>query len=307
MRSWRLLPAAALLAGSTGCAQPEEFSSELQAPEAGSRTRGDVELPDGRRVAVYSTDGRTYVEQHYHPARRGWTAPEVLFDAQTRCGGPVDLVARGGSVAGHVSCPSRASDPALGYAVASGNLRGWDVAGVGAIAGTNALSANGRHAVYWQRSGDGYDVYRWQQGTGFDHLTMDPPAPDPAAALDVVQTGRTFPESPMPFGTAWFADNDGGIVSVDVRAWEGGTADDPALDECWVEVFTAEPGGDSFRREFAGRADVLDYCGANTVRRTATGGFRVHVTQVPENRSRDYDLVRHGDEWSMVPAVNGGG
>lgn len=287
-----------------GCAQPEEFSSELSAPAEGSSRRGDVTLPDGRRVVVYSPDGRRYVEQHYDPVRRAWTAPDELFDAGERCTGPVELATRGGTVAGRVYCGDLASVPGASFAMATGDLRTWDVADLGQIEGVNQLSANGAHAVYWRHDGGGaYDVFRWDEGEGFDELTMYPPAPSPEAALVVVPSGQTFPEEPMPFGSAWFADNDGGVTSVDVRAWDTGRSADPVPGECWIEVFRADPGDDGFTREFAGSADVPEYCGTNEVERTTDGGFRVHVVQVPASRSRDYDLVPAGDGWEMHPSA----
>lgn len=287
-----------------GCAQPEEFSSELSAPAEGSSRRGDVTLPDGRRVVVYSPDGRRYVEQHYDPVRRAWTAPDELFDAGERCTGPVELATRGGTVAGRVYCGDLASVPGASFAMATGDLRTWDVADLGQIEGVNQLSANGAHAVYWRHDGGGaYDVFRWDEGEGFDELTMYPPAPSPEAALVVVPSGQTFPEEPMPFGSAWFADNDGGVTSVDVRAWDTGRSADPVPGECWIEVFRADPGDDGFTREFAGSADVPDYCGTNEVERTTDGGFRVHVVQVPASRSRDYELVPSGDGWEMHPSA----
>lgn len=90
-----------------------------------------LELPDGRKVAMYYATGKGLAEQHYSPDEKSWTEPQIIYDTKTDPCQGIALDEEDGTVAVTADWALYCYDgepPNESLAgVATGDLTDWDV------------------------------------------------------------------------------------------------------------------------------------------------------------------------------------
>ena len=175
--------AAALLVGcgsdSDGAGDSSTYGAELQHSDFDPDNADDynalLELPDGRKVAMFYDTGKGLAEQHYSPEADAWTAPEIIYETdQDPCQG-ISIVADGGTVAVTADWALYCYDgepPNESIAgVATGDLTDWETDLTEGFDGWASvrLSDSGTEAV-WTYHGS---RLTWTTDGGFDKELED--------------------------------------------------------------------------------------------------------------------------------------
>ncbi|MFE2416287.1 hypothetical protein [Streptomyces hokutonensis] len=157
-------------------APPEStvYTSELQKsdlPWSGSPSpySAEVKLGDGRRVALHYRRGEGFVEQHYSPRARAWTAPTVVYRTTTDACQGIQLRTRNGTVAAIADFGTYCYDgepPTESLAVVGvGDLTDWSVHVTKDFDGWEraSVSDDGQRVVFGRDT-----ILRWSRTKGFE-------------------------------------------------------------------------------------------------------------------------------------------
>ena len=170
--------AAALLVGcgsdSDGAGDSSTYGAELQHSDFDPDNADDynalLELPDGRKVAMFYDTGKGLAEQHYSPEEKSWTEPELIYETDTDPCQGIHLDEADGTVAVTADWALYCYDgepPNESLAgVATGDLTEWDTDLTEGFDGWSEpkVDKDGSGVVWFYHSAR----LSWTEGEGFE-------------------------------------------------------------------------------------------------------------------------------------------
>ncbi|WP_103954535.1 hypothetical protein [Nonomuraea solani] len=141
--------------------------SDIRWHGEGDPFNAEVELADGRRVAMHYRRGKGLFEQHYSPRARRWTEPRLVYRTKTEACQGIELRAFDGTVAAIADFGRYCADgePPMESiaAVGTGDLSTWDHHLTRSFDGWEKISGRAG-TVTFER---GSSSLRWTRNGGF--------------------------------------------------------------------------------------------------------------------------------------------
>jgi hypothetical protein len=170
--------AAALLAG---CGTEDEsytdssiyghdlLGTDFDSPRFREDYENQIDLPDGRKVAMAYREDKGLIEQHYDPDSKSWSKPHRIYSTKADPCQGVQLTESTGRVAAIADFGLYCYDgepPMESLAVtADGSLQEWDVHMSPGIDGWRDVRITSKDTVEWKNSS--YPVLKWSTADGF--------------------------------------------------------------------------------------------------------------------------------------------
>lgn len=143
--------------------------SDLPWSDGPSPYNAEIELDDGRRVAMHYSRGKGLLEQHYSPRAKAWTKPVVIHRTKVDACQGIELRAKSGTVAaiadfGYYCYDGEPPSESIA-AVGTGNLTKWDINVTRDFDGWERVSVsdNGQQVTFWRDT-----ILSWSSAEGFD-------------------------------------------------------------------------------------------------------------------------------------------
>ncbi len=151
-----------------------DYTTKRQLSDFDTTYPGDfsakIDLPDGRKVAMFYDNKRGLAEQHYSPEADAWTEPKLIYETDTDPCQGITLKEQGGTVAviadWNIYCYDGEPPDESIAGVATGDLTEWETDLTRHFDGWQELDlSDGGATVTWTHQDD---RVTWERGEGFE-------------------------------------------------------------------------------------------------------------------------------------------